>query len=241
MTDQQPDGSDEEKADGPEGQEGLSLAGDLARRIAHRRIGLGMSVEDLATRAGVDPVYLHYFEANPQATLSAGTLQLMALALETTPLALLGGEVDRPPGHGRAGRHPVLEVLTRQQCEAHLAVGGVGRIVYSASRGPVALPVNFEFTEGEIVFSTNESKAATIGGQTVMGFEVDRVDDSMSEGWSVLVSGRARHIKDPNESQRLSSLDLEAWAGGLRHSLVAIMPDEITGRVIIHDSELDED
>ena len=209
MTDQQPDGSDEEKADGPEGQEGLSLAGDLARRIARRRTELGMSVEDLAKRAGVDPVYLHYFEANPQATLSAGTLQLMALALETTPLALLGGEVDRPPGHGRAGRHPVLEVLTRQQCEAHLAVGGVGRIVYSASRGPVALPVNFEFTEGEIVFSTNESKAATIGGQTV--------------------------------SQRLSSLDLEAWAGGSRHSLVAIMPDEITGRVIIHDSELDED
>jgi len=241
MTDQQPDGSDEEKADGPEGQEGLSLAGDLARRIAHRRIGLGMSVEDLATRAGVDPVYLHYFEANPQATLSAGTLQLMALALETTPLALLGGEVDRPPGQGRAGRHPVLEVLTRQHCEAHLAVGGVGRIVYSASRGPVALPVNFEFTEGEIIFSTNESKAAAIGGQAVVGFEVDRVDDSMSEGWSVLVSGRGRRIEDANESQRLSSLDLEAWAGGSRHSLVAIMPDEITGRVIIHDSELDED
>jgi hypothetical protein len=241
MTDQQPNGSGEKKADGPEGQEGPSLAGDLARRIAHRRIGLGMSVEDLATRAGVDPVYLHYFEANPQATLSAGTLQLMALALETTPLALLGGEVDRPPGQGRAGRHPVLEVLTRQHCEAHLAVGGVGRIVYSASRGPVALPVNFEFTEGEIIFSTNESKAAAIGGQAVVGFEVDRVDDSMSEGWSVLVSGRGRRIEDANESQRLSSLDLEAWAGGSRHSLVAIMPDEITGRVIIHDSELDED
>jgi hypothetical protein len=74
-----------------------------------------------------------------------------------------------------------------------------------------------------------------------VGFEVDRVDDSMSEGWSVLVSGRGRRIEDANESQRLSSLDLEAWAGGSRHSLVAIMPDEITGRVIIHDSELDED
>jgi hypothetical protein len=122
MTHQQPSGP----TGGPVGQESPApaLAGDLARRITHRRSELGMSVEDLAGRAGVDPVYLHYFESNPQATLSAGTLQLMALALKTSPLALLGGEVDRPPGHGRAGRHPVLEVLTRQQCEAHLAVGG---------------------------------------------------------------------------------------------------------------------
>jgi len=200
-----------------------------------------MSVEDLATRAGADPVYLHYFEASPQASLSAGTLQLIALALKTTPLALLGGEMDRPPGHGRAGRHPVLETLTKRQCEAHLAVGGVGRIVYTASRGPAALPVNFEFTEGEILFSTNESKAAAIADQAVVGFEVDRVDESLCEGWSVLVSGRGRRIEDPDESQRLSSLDLEAWAGGSRHSLVAIRPDEITGRVITHDSEIDLD
>ena len=92
---------------------------------------------------------LRYFESSPAANVPAGTLALMALALKTTPLVLLGGDVARPPGHGRAGRHPVLEELTKQQCEAHLAVGGVGRIVSSSSRGPAALPVNFEFTEGE--------------------------------------------------------------------------------------------
>ncbi len=213
---------------------------DLARRVAHRRVELGLSVEDLAARAGVDPVYLRYFESSPTANVSAGTLALMALALKTTPLVLLGGDVDRPPGHGRAGRHPVLEELTKQQCEAHLAVGGVGRIVYSSSRGPTALPVNFEFTEGEIVFSTNESKAAAIGEQAVVGFEVDRIDEAVSEGWSVLVSGKGRRIEDPREIQRLSSLDLEAWAGGPRHSLVTIKPDEITGRVIVHDPEPDQ-
>ena len=217
-----------------------TLPNDLARRVAHRRAELGLSVEDLAALSGVDPVYLRYFESNPTANVSAGTLQLMALALRTTPLALLGGDVDRPPGHGRAGRHPVLEELTKQQCEAHLAVGGVGRIVYSSNRGPAALPVNFEFTDGEIVFSTNESKAAAMGEQPVVGFEVDRVDESVSEGWSVFVSGRARRIEDPAERQRLSSLDLAAWAGGSRHSLVAIKPDEITGRVIVHESEPDQ-
>ena len=215
-----------------------SLPGDLARRVTHRRSELGLSLEALATRAGIDPVYLRYFERSPNASLSAGTLQLMALALDTTPIALLGGEVDRPCGHGRAGRHPALETLTADQCNAHLAAGGVGRVVFGSPRGPVALPVNFEFTEGEVIFSTDESKAAAIDKELV-GFEVDRVDEAMGEGWSVVVTGHARRIVDPEELQRLGSLDLEAWAGGDRHSLIGIKPEELTGRVIVHHSNAD--
>jgi transcriptional regulator with XRE-family HTH domain len=216
------------------------LAGDLARRVTRRRNELGLSIEELASRAGIDPEYLAYFERSPNASLSAGALQLVALALDTTPLVLLGGEVDRPPGHGRAGRHPALEALTEEQCETHLTVGGVGRVVFLSARGPVALPVNFEFTEGQVIFATDEFKAATIETAFV-GFEVDRVDEAMSEGWSVIATGRARRIEDPEEIQRLGSLDLEPWAGGDRHSLIGIKPDELTGRVIIHDSTLDQD
>jgi transcriptional regulator with XRE-family HTH domain len=216
-------------------------AGDLARRVAYRRNELGMSFEELAKRAGIDPGYLTYFETSSDARLSAGTLLLLALVLDTTPIALQGGEVDRPPGHGRAGRHPVLDMLTREQCDAHLAAGGVGRIVYSTARGPVALPVNFEFTDGEIVFSTNDAKASALEAEEVVGFEIDRVDEAMSEGWSVLASGRARRIEAPEEVQRLASLDLEAWAGGARHTLIAIRPDDLTGRVIIHHSIPDQD
>lgn len=217
----------------------VPLPGDLARRVTHRRSELGLSIETLASRAGMDPGYLRYFERSPNASLSAGTLQLVALALDTTPLALLGGEVDRPSGHGRAGRHPVLETLTTDQCNAHLASGGVGRVVFASPRGPVALPVNFEFTEGEVIFSTDESKAATIEKELV-GFEVDRVDEAMSEGWSVVVSGHARRVEDPEELQRLGSLDLQAWAGGDRHSLIGIKPEELTGRVIVHHSMPDQ-
>jgi nitroimidazol reductase NimA-like FMN-containing flavoprotein (pyridoxamine 5'-phosphate oxidase superfamily) len=105
----------------------------------------------------------------------------------------------------------------------------------------VALPVNFEYTQGEVVFSTDEAKAATVEAGNVVGFEVDRVDEAMSEGWSVIVTGHARQITDPVDRQRLASLDLVEWAGGDRHSLVAIKPDEITGRVIIHESTADQD
>jgi hypothetical protein len=219
----------------------MTRQSDLARRVAHRRNELGMSIDKLAQRAGVDPTYMRYFEQSPDARLSAGSLNLIALVLNTSPADLLGSEFHVTHGRGRAGRHPSLETLTEEQCRAHLAVGGVGRALFISGRGAVALPVNFEFTKGLIVLSTDEKKAALLAALPVVGFEVDRVDDVMSEGWSVLVTGRARVVDDPEELDRLSSLDLEAWAGGDRHSLTCITPTEITGRVIVHHSTADED
>jgi nitroimidazol reductase NimA-like FMN-containing flavoprotein (pyridoxamine 5'-phosphate oxidase superfamily) len=214
---------------------------DLARRVTIRRNELGMSLEELAKRAGIDPVYLRYFEQSPDAHVSAGTMLLMAVALDTTPMELQGGDMDRPLGHGRAGPHPVLDTLTLEQCQAHLASGGVGRILMVTERGPVAVPVNFEFTDGEIVFSTDEVKAKWVETEHFVGFEVDRVDEAVGEGWSVLVTGRGRRITGDDEHQRLASLDLEAWAGGDRHTLVGITADQVTGRVIIHQSVPDLD
>jgi hypothetical protein len=207
---------------------------DLARRIAHRRAELGMSSEELAQQCGIDPKYLAYFEQNPAARLSAGALNLIALTLHASVIDLLGGQLDVPSGAGNAGHHPVLNVLSREQCEAHIQAGGIGRLVFTTERGPVAVPVNFEYSEGQIVVSTDVVKADYLETLPAVGFEMDRIDDVLSEGWSVLVSGKARMIDDPEELLRLSSLNLEAWAGGDRHALICITPSEITGRVIVH-------
>ena len=67
-------------------------ASDLAQRIVTRRDELGLSVDELAAKAGVDPGYLAYFERTPDAGLSGGTLLLIALALDTTPF-----EQEVPP------------------------------------------------------------------------------------------------------------------------------------------------
>src|ERR1700735_5448638 len=82
--------------------------GDLARRVTHRRTELGLSTEELARRAGVDAWFLAYFEQSSDGTLTSGALVRLAVALQTTPAALEGGLVDRPPGPGRAGAHPAL-------------------------------------------------------------------------------------------------------------------------------------
>jgi nitroimidazol reductase NimA-like FMN-containing flavoprotein (pyridoxamine 5'-phosphate oxidase superfamily) len=205
--------------------------GDLARRVTHRRNELGLSTEELARRAGVDAWFLAYFEQSSDTTLSSGALLRLAVALDTTPLTLEGGQVDRPPGSGRAGPHPVLENLTGQQCEERLAAGGIGRIVLSTGSGPVAYPVNFTFTDGAVLFRTSDSMVDSISG--VVAFEVDHIDDAMSEGWSVLVRGHARLVEDAQERLKVAQLDLEPWAGGARLNVVEITPFEMTGRVIL--------
>ncbi len=225
----------------PPGSTAETGASDLARRVTHRRKELGLSAEELAQRVGMDPNYLNYFEHNANARLSAGTFNLIATVLDTSPVALAGGGLDRAPGRARGRRHPSLEVLTRKQCDAHVSAGGVGRVVFSTERGPVALPVNFEFTAGEVILSTDSAKADLLAAQPVVGFEIDRLDEAFSEGWSVLISGPARHVDDPDEVLRLSSLDLETWAGGDRHELVKITPVTVTGRVIVHNPVPDED
>src|SRR6202046_2477358 len=186
--------------------------GDLARRVTHRRTELGLSTEELAKRAGIDPWFLAYFQQSADTSLSGGSLLRLAIALDTTPFALEGGQVDRPPGPGRAGPHPVLESLTTEQCREHLAAGGIGRIVLSTGSGPVAFPVNFVFTEGAVILRTSDAMTAKVSG--VVAFEVDHIDEAMSGGWSVLVRGHARLIEDPEERAVAAHLDIEPWAGG---------------------------
>jgi nitroimidazol reductase NimA-like FMN-containing flavoprotein (pyridoxamine 5'-phosphate oxidase superfamily) len=217
-----------EGAEVPSQPRGIRV-GDLARRVSHRRNELGLSSEELAKRAGIDAWFLAYFEQSADTSLSSGSLVRLAVALDTTPFALEGGQVDRPPGPGRAGPHPVLESLTAEQCREHLAAGG--RIVLSTGSGPVAFPVNFVFTAGAVILRTSDAMTAKVSG--IVAFEVDHIDEAMSEGWSVLVRGHARLIEDPEERIVAARLDIEPWAGGARLNVISIEPFEITGRVIV--------
>jgi hypothetical protein len=54
----------------------------------------------------------------------------------------------------------------------------------------VALAVNDEFTEDQIIFNTDDANAAALGSDETVGFEIDREDKALSEGWSVHLRGR---------------------------------------------------
>ena len=53
----------------------------------------------------------------------------------------------------------------------------------------------------------------------------------MSEGWSVLVTGRVRRVS-PDELRQIEKLGVEPWAGGQRSVYLRLDSREVTGRRI---------
>jgi nitroimidazol reductase NimA-like FMN-containing flavoprotein (pyridoxamine 5'-phosphate oxidase superfamily) len=207
--------------------------GDLGRRIARRRTELGLTRDETALRAGIAASYLRHLEEHPAASPSQGTLLILAGALETTVADLAGGDVDLPPGPGSAARHPELTELTTQECRELLATHGVGRLAVSTSQGPLVVPVNYSVVDEAIVFRTAPGTTPAEAPGHQVAFEVDRVDDALSQGWSVLVRGPASTVTEPDAVQRLTEQAYSTpWAGGRRDEWVRIDPVSITGRRI---------
>ncbi|MFC9679646.1 helix-turn-helix domain-containing protein [Streptomyces sp. NPDC056948] len=207
--------------------------GDLGRRITQRRTELGLTRQETATRAGMAPAYVQYLEERPAADPGAGTLLRLAGALQTTVWHLTGGDVELPPGLGRASRTPRFTELTEAECRSLLSTHGVGRLAVATASGPVVVPVNYSVVDGEIVFRTDPGTAPAEAAGHRVAFEVDRIDEAFSEGWSVLARGPARAVTDPDEAARLEKQVFSTpWAGGRRELWLCIEPVGVTGRRI---------
>ncbi|MFE9650335.1 pyridoxamine 5'-phosphate oxidase family protein [Streptomyces sp. NPDC006365] len=206
----------------------------MGRRIARRRLELGLTREETAVRAGMVPSYLQHLEEHPTAAPARSVLLRLAGALETTEMALTGGDADLPPGFGQAARNPEFVELSTEDCWARLSTHGVGRIAVSTATGPVIVPVNYSVVEGAVVFRTSPGTTPAAAAGASVAFEVDHIDDALSQGWSVLVRGGAEAVTDPDAVRRLEERAYSGpWAGGERGMWVRIDPDEITGRAIV--------
>ncbi|MCL3994513.1 helix-turn-helix domain-containing protein [Streptomyces lavenduligriseus] len=207
--------------------------GDLGRRIEQRRRELGLSVEDLAFRAAMAPAYIEHLEKHSTAAPEAGTLLRLAGALRTSATELGGGHVDLPAGLGQAARAPRFTELGEEDCRRLLSTHGVGRIAVSTEAAPVVVPVNYSVIDDAIVFRTQAGTVSLQGLDREVAFEVDRVDDALSQGWSVVVHGTAEQVTDPDAVRRLAERAYSApWAGGERDVWVRIGMSALTGRRI---------
>ncbi|MFF3448308.1 helix-turn-helix domain-containing protein [Streptomyces sp. NPDC002667] len=209
-------------------------SGDLGRRLAARRVQLGLTAEETAARAGVAASYVTHLERHPGAAPGRGTLLSLAAALRTTVAALTGGDADVPPGREQAGRAPELVELNSAQCAELLSTHGVGRLAVSTDLGPVIVPVNYTVVDGAIVFRTARGATPSLASGTIVAFEVDRVDDTFSQGWSVVTRGYAHTVTDSDEERRLAQQAYsKPWSGGRRDMWVRIEPYAVTGRRIV--------
>ncbi|WP_371494699.1 pyridoxamine 5'-phosphate oxidase family protein [Kitasatospora sp. NBC_00374] len=206
--------------------------GDVGRRVAHRRKQLGLSREQVAAKAGMAVNYLEYLESRP-ATVDLETVTRLAGTLDTSVWYLLGGGLDLPPGQAAPSPRPVVEELQPRECWAKMEPGGVGRVARSTPEGPQVLPVNYRTLDGTVLYRTTAQSTAAVAVGERVAFEVDRLDEALGTGWSVLVTGPADQVTEADAMERFGKhANPQPWVGGQRDTWVRIRPDKITGRLI---------
>jgi nitroimidazol reductase NimA-like FMN-containing flavoprotein (pyridoxamine 5'-phosphate oxidase superfamily) len=131
-----------------------------------------------------------------------------------------------------------LEVLDRDESLRLLGSAVLGRIAISSGALPTVLPVNFRFDGRRILFRTGVgTKLDAATDNAVVAFEVDEVDPATESGWSVVVTGMAREVKDHTELAGLESRPLARWASGDDDRVVSISVDLVSGRRIVRDAQ----
>jgi uncharacterized protein len=121
-----------------------------------------------------------------------------------------------------------LEVLDRDECLRLLGTVSLGRIGITTGALPLILPVNFRVDDDRILFRTGigtKLDAATRGA--VVAFEADEIDPMYHSGWSVVVTGVARAVDDPDDRALYAT---PRWAPVQSERLVEVSIDEMSGR-----------
>jgi nitroimidazol reductase NimA-like FMN-containing flavoprotein (pyridoxamine 5'-phosphate oxidase superfamily) len=137
------------------------------------------------------------------------------------------------PAPGPAAHQHALRTLSPAECFELLEPGGIGRVGFTSGDGIMMLPVNFAVTGKTIIFRTAPDTLLALYANAQVSFEVDRLDEALHEGWSVLVHGHAHKVTDEREVKQLEDrTHLEPWAPGARDVYVRIAPTRISGRRI---------
>ncbi|WP_433887856.1 pyridoxamine 5'-phosphate oxidase family protein [Streptomyces sp. CA-111067] len=203
----------------------------LARRIAQRRRRLGLSESALATQAGMPPRHLQEMLSAGADFDPGGLLRVVTVLRMTYQELIEGGAADQPIGEGDPAPRPVLVHLTESECWDRIGSGGLGRVALPVTPGPAVFPVNYGVEERSIVYRTAVAGAAVPDLDATVSFEVDRLDDRVCAGWSVLVIGAAELIEDPDTVWRLTERHAtEPWAGGDLSRWIRIRPQTVSGR-----------
>ncbi|WP_370327305.1 pyridoxamine 5'-phosphate oxidase family protein [Euzebya sp.] len=125
-----------------------------------------------------------------------------------------------------------LEPLTVEECMALLDRTYLGRLAYVADGRPRIVPLNFLYDRGTVLVRIGYGTLldAVQGAHVV--FEIDGVDPLSHTGWSVIVTGVAEEVWQPDQLDVVRDLPLRPWAPGERDHYVRIAPSAITGRRI---------
>ncbi|MFB7176418.1 pyridoxamine 5'-phosphate oxidase family protein [Streptomyces sp. NPDC056257] len=142
------------------------------------------------------------------------------------------GATTSPPPGGVPGRQ--MEELGADEALQLLGTAELGRIVFTRHALPAVRPVNHVLDAGDIIVRVQDGStlAALLATRqeagVVVAYEADDIDPGEHLGWSVVATGYATAVTDPDEIERYVRL-LEPWAPGSASGAIRIRPDLVTG------------
>ena len=135
------------------------------------------------------------------------------------------GQTDDAQVHGEFLR------LDRAESLRMLGTARVGRLIFTVNALPAVRLMNFAVVDGLIVLRTAADTAmARKVDDVIVAFEADDVDAATSSGWSVVVTGRATVVSDPDLMARYQGVPLIPWAPGERDQFLTITIEMLEGR-----------
>jgi nitroimidazol reductase NimA-like FMN-containing flavoprotein (pyridoxamine 5'-phosphate oxidase superfamily) len=125
-----------------------------------------------------------------------------------------------------------LTQLTRDQSLRLLGSVSLGRIVFTQHAMPAIRPVNHLLDGGDVIIRSHTEaavvSAADAAPGVVMAYEADAIDPDEHLGWSVVVTGTAHLVRDPEEVARYQRA-LRPWVSGEMDQVLRIQPEIVTG------------
>jgi nitroimidazol reductase NimA-like FMN-containing flavoprotein (pyridoxamine 5'-phosphate oxidase superfamily) len=127
-------------------------------------------------------------------------------------------------------RQPVE--LTEGESWELLGSVSLGRIVFTQHAMPAIRPVNHLVDDGMIIVRSHLGSAivarADADDGVVVCYEADELDTIRHTGWSVIATGMARLVRDPEAIDRYKQR-LEPWIDGQMDYVISITPQIVTG------------
>jgi Pyridoxamine 5'-phosphate oxidase len=129
------------------------------------------------------------------------------------------------------GRRHMTEITT-QEAMRRLGSVGLGRVVFTSRALPAIQPVTHLIEDGHVIIRTDENMALVNAARaergTVVAYQADELDPTSHTGWSVVITGLARLVENPEEAAGYEKA-LRRQVHGKKGCVIRIYPELVAG------------